>query len=388
MISRPVIAVALAACTFASCTPQRPERDAGVPGTVNAPPAPQGVASGAAQALLATQDEPSVARAPTAPNRAPRANDVPASSAAAGTAPPPPAHARFFFMGDGVLAIRNAHTGERAEVRYRRSDGAYDAAALATLRRLFRSRGEGAERDPSLRLVEILSMIQGRAGARELRLVSGYRSRAFNEDLRSAGRRAAGGSLHTEALAADVGVAGADLRQVWNDVRALECCGVGLYERDGFIHVDVGRPRFWEPATSRVGENLSAENARVFARTEFDRYAHGEPIELRVHAITLSPIAVARAAALIPERGEGPASSVTVERIGAGARSERAPAHAAAPANGDAAAEGCIDVTPGDRLLVRGAAGTPRARFALRTCEPRPGQTPETIESNLIEFIR
>src|SRR5207245_66042 len=33
---------------------------------------------------------------------------------------------RFFVMGDGTLAVVNAHTGERAEVRYRKADGTYD----------------------------------------------------------------------------------------------------------------------------------------------------------------------------------------------------------------------------------------------------------------------
>jgi len=37
------------------------------------------------------------------------------------------------------------------------------------------------------------------------------------------------------------------------------------------VHVDVGKPRFWEAATSRADEDLSGGNARVFARTDFDR---------------------------------------------------------------------------------------------------------------------
>src|SRR5213079_3078563 len=67
---------------------------------------------------------------------------------------------RFFVMGDGTLAVVNAHTGERAEVRYRRADGTYDQAALARIRRAFRSSGDDGEGRASLRLIEVLSWVQ------------------------------------------------------------------------------------------------------------------------------------------------------------------------------------------------------------------------------------
>src|SRR5439155_10957869 len=67
---------------------------------------------------------------------------------------------RFFVMGDGTLAIVNAHTGERAEVRYRRADGAYDQVALTRIRRAFRSSGDEGEGRASLRLIEVLSWAQ------------------------------------------------------------------------------------------------------------------------------------------------------------------------------------------------------------------------------------
>jgi uncharacterized protein YcbK (DUF882 family) len=290
--------------------------------------------------------------------------------AAAGARDEAPA-TRFFLMGTGTLALRNAHTGERAELRYRRDDGSYDAAALAAMRRLFRSRSDQAEHDVSLRLVEILSTIQRRANAPELVLVSGYRSPALNEELRSEGRRAAGGSLHTEALAADVRVPGAELRSLWEELRRLECCGAGLYERDRFLHVDVGQPRFWEPATSRVEENLSAANARVFARTEYDRYADGEPIAVRVHAVTAAPIAIDRVASLVTADA---ARNVLLEV----ARRDEP--------DGGAGRTGCIDVGAGDELVVRAVAAPVRARIELRTCEPRIGKTPAVIESNPVEI--
>ena len=279
---------------------------------------------------------------------------------AAAAAPP-----RFFLMGTGTLTIVNAHTDERATVRYRRADGTYDPAALATLRHLFRSRGDGAETDISLRLVEILSRLQSMTKRPELVLDSGYRSPDYNQGLKQQGRRVAGGSLHTEGLAADLAFPRPMLRDLWMRVRALDCCGAGYYAKEGFLHVDTGRPRFWEAATSRVDENLSAGNARLFARTEYDRYAAGEPMRVTLHALTVPPVRVARAARLV--RDDGTSLPVRVE----GDEPER---------------DGCLEVdASGAALRVPGVERTSRGRIELATCAPRPEQTPETVATGPVE---
>ncbi|HLK10833.1 MAG TPA: DUF882 domain-containing protein [Candidatus Binatia bacterium] len=274
------------------------------------------------------------------------------------------APARFFVEGGGTLAIENAHTGARASVRYRRADGTYDPGALARLERVFRS-GDGREAPIALRLVEVLGWLQERSGGRPLVLMSGYRSPDYNAGLRARGRQVAGGSLHTEGLAADLAFPRAALRPLWLRVRALGCCGAGYYAEEGFLHVDVGRPRFWEAATSRVDENLSAGNARLFARTEFDRYAAGEPIAVALHALTVPPVRLARTATLIPERG--------------------APAAVPLAAGGEPG-EGCLAAeATGAEFRVPAAPARGRARLVLRTCEPRVERTPETVETNPIE---
>ena len=204
-------------------------------------------------------------------------------AAVASAAPPP----RFFIMGDGHLAVVNAHTDERLTVRYRREDGTYDPDALARLRRVFRSSGEAREQDVSLRLIEVLSHVQKMAGGHPLVLLSGYRSSDCNKALKDQGKQVAGGSMHTEGVAADLAFPRPQLPKLWHQVRDLDCCGAGYYAKEGFLHIDVGRPRFWEATTSRVDENLSAGNARMFARTEFDRYVGGEPIAVTLHALTV-----------------------------------------------------------------------------------------------------
>ncbi len=266
---------------------------------------------------------------------------------------------RFYVMGDGALALTNAHTDARASVRYRKPDDTYDPAALTTLRRAFRSQGDESEGRLSLRLVEVLSHLQKLAGGKPLVITSGYRSPAYNEVIRDQGARAAAGSLHTDGLAADVAFPRPALKGLWLKLRALDCCGAGYYRADGFLHVDVGRPRFWEPATSRVEENLSAGNARLFARTEYDRYLVGEPIEVALHAMTVPPVRVKRDARI---------GTTRVELAG----------------DGD-----CLEVpASGATVRVVVAPLVERATLALDTCEPRPERTPTSVETNPFDVVR
>lgn len=262
---------------------------------------------------------------------------------------------RFFITGTGTLTMENAHTGERVHALYRRPDNTYDGEALDRLAQLFRSRGDGAVHDPVVRLVEVLSHVQDLAGTNHLVLFSGYRSPDYNQSLKGAARA----SMHTEGLAADIGLAKPsklDLETVWHRVRALECCGAGFYGRDAYMHVDVGRPRFWEKATSRVDENLSGGNARLFARTEYDRYTPGERVVVSVHSLTLPPVRIARDAKLgaTPVRLAGDADCIELTKTGATLELPAAPAT------------------------------KERTRLTLTTCEPRAERTPDTIETNPI----
>src|SRR5258708_21250401 len=96
--------------------------------------------------------------------------------------------------------------------------------------------------------------------------------------------------------AADVEGGGINRGRLWLELRALHPGGVGLYQADGFIHRDTGPPRFWEAATSGVEKNLSADNARLFARTDFDRYGDLRGAIIRLHAVTALPIGIRRTA--------------------------------------------------------------------------------------------
>ena len=174
-------------------------------------------------------------------------------------------------------------------------------------------------------------------------------------------------SLHSEGMAVDVQPAGLQLRRVWDALRAEKVGGVGLYAGDGFLHLDTGRPRFWEAATSGVAQNAAKENARLFARTDFDRYDSLAGAVVSLHSLTALPIRVSRTA-----RVDG-------ERVTLAARGARA--------DGD-----CWvfeDPAPRYELVVETPRAAParRAELVLTTCAPRVGATPREVRSNPIEAL-
>jgi uncharacterized protein YcbK (DUF882 family) len=273
------------------------------------------------------------------------------------------AEPRFFVAGNGRLALRSINSGAEASVTYRRADGSYDDAALARLKRVLRS-GDGREGPLAPRFVELLGWLyEASGGTTPLRIQSGYRSPAYNQRLRQRGAKAASGSLHTEGMAADVVLERARLAAFWERLRALECCGAGYYPGGGFLHVDVGTPRFWDERTSRVDENLSAGNARLFARTDFDRYRSGETIAVRLHSLTVPPVRIARLAHLATA---GAAVAIVTP----------------APDARD-----CIEADARTVLTLRADAPTVRDVLVLAVCDPRPEATPATLRTNPLAIV-
>ncbi|MFN8644235.1 MAG: DUF882 domain-containing protein [Candidatus Binatia bacterium] len=188
-----------------------------------------------------------------------------------------------------TLRMANAHFAETSTCATA-TDGRYDDAALAAIARFCRSRTDGAGGPMSLRLVELLDYVEDYYRPRRLTLVSGYRSPGAQPGTGRRPPRRPG--LHAHRGHGGRRAAGLDLRRLWNALRREQAGGVGLYQSEGFLHVDTGRPRFWEAATSKVEQNLAKENARLFARTDFDRYDTLEGALITLHSVTALPIAV------------------------------------------------------------------------------------------------
>lgn len=148
--------------------------------------------------------------------------------------------------GADTLRFYNLHTNERITVVRREGEGITREANW--FMRDFR-RAEIARMDP--KLFDLLGDLQEAINARhpglrvEYHVISGYRSPATNNGLRSAGGGQAQSSLHMQGQAMDIRVPGLSTRELRDIATCLKLGGVGYYASDDFVHVDTGRVRYW-----------------------------------------------------------------------------------------------------------------------------------------------
>ncbi|MBI5299405.1 MAG: DUF882 domain-containing protein [Deltaproteobacteria bacterium] len=166
---------------------------------------------------------------------------------------------RFFYHGNGKLKISNA----------------------SKLRGL------------SPRLIALIDYLQEQLsyGKGTVKILSGYRSPQYNENLRKQGRLAGKASLHLEGMAADFVMEGVSAKKMWEYARQLNCCGVGFYHGNA-IHLDTGPPRFWDETTSKVYTDISTHNKQIYAVTRYDIYHPGENLTFQIVRATEYPFGI------------------------------------------------------------------------------------------------
>ncbi|MDD3619643.1 MAG: DUF882 domain-containing protein [Desulfobulbaceae bacterium] len=192
----------------------------------------------------------------------------------------------FFLMGSGNLHLKNLRNGEEARVSLLNADGSLNDEAFAEVDRVFGYPAATMGDHISPRLLFMLSHFADRAApGRQIIIESGYRSPEYNDRLRRRGGNVARTSTHMDALALDFRIEGVDGKELWEIVRAENCCGVGHYGGDT-IHLDAARPRFWEAATSGTGSPEPDYNRHVYLSTDFDRYPRRARIRLSLSGIS------------------------------------------------------------------------------------------------------
>ncbi|HYF06887.1 MAG TPA: DUF882 domain-containing protein [Acetobacteraceae bacterium] len=143
------------------------------------------------------------------------------------------------------VRIRRVQTGESFEGIYWR-DGRYDREALRRLDVVFRdpSMDEVTPMDP--RLFDVLNTVARVVGSDEhFEVISGYRAPETNASRAQQSRRVSRVSLHMSGMAADVRLPGRNSLEIARVAADMQLGGVGLYRRDGFIHLDCGPARRW-----------------------------------------------------------------------------------------------------------------------------------------------
>ena len=104
--------------------------------------------------------------------------------------------------------------------------------------------GLASPMDP--KLLDLLHQLQTKVGHQgEFHVISGYRSPATNEMLNKRSSGVAKRSYHMLGKAIDVRMPGFDSKQLHKAAISLKGGGVGYYSSSNFVHLDVGRVRYW-----------------------------------------------------------------------------------------------------------------------------------------------
>ncbi|MDH3240983.1 MAG: DUF882 domain-containing protein [Alphaproteobacteria bacterium] len=143
------------------------------------------------------------------------------------------------------LTFKNLHTHESLAAAYW-ADGHYQPQACRQIDRLLRDHRTGDVAPMSRRLLDALFELQVRlGGTAPFEVISGYRSPKSNARLASTRSGVARRSLHMRGMAIDIRVPGCSLKRLRAHAVEMKVGGVGYYPKSGFIHVDVGRVRYW-----------------------------------------------------------------------------------------------------------------------------------------------
>jgi uncharacterized protein YcbK (DUF882 family) len=143
------------------------------------------------------------------------------------------------------LSFYNLHTGESLKAAYW-CKGEYLSAPLAQINHILRDFRTGEIKPIDTSLLDLLSTIRENLGSQEMfHIISGYRSPATNALLHENNCGVAGHSLHMQAKAADIRLPGCSLSSLHQMAVSLKGGVVGYYPGSDFVHVDVGRVRYW-----------------------------------------------------------------------------------------------------------------------------------------------
>jgi uncharacterized protein YcbK (DUF882 family) len=148
-----------------------------------------------------------------------------------------------FTKNERFLNLYNVHTKEKLNITYYES-GTYNNDAISKIHYLLRCHHTNEILPVDIKLIDLLCDIKDIFGKdNEVHIISGYRSYTYNEYLRSLGRKVAQNSLHLYGLAIDFLIPNVAMSKISKVAKSFSVGGVGKYPE--FVHIDVGRVRYW-----------------------------------------------------------------------------------------------------------------------------------------------
>ncbi|CAH0186091.1 hypothetical protein SRABI13_01375 [Erwinia aphidicola] len=144
-----------------------------------------------------------------------------------------------------VLTLSNLNTGESLKTEFFNGKS-YDKDELARLNHFFRDYRANKSKNIDPHLFDQLYRLQTMLDTRKpVQLISGYRSLATNNSLRSHSKGVAKHSYHTLGQAMDFHIEGISLSIIRKAALSLRAGGVGYYPSSNFVHIDTGPVRNW-----------------------------------------------------------------------------------------------------------------------------------------------
>ncbi len=147
--------------------------------------------------------------------------------------------------GERALSFDNLHTGERLRTVYW-CDGHYLPAGQKEIDWVLRDFRANQVHPIDPAVLDLLHALQNRLECRgPFEIISGYRTAKTNAMLAASTEGVARHSLHMSGMAVDIRLARVPLMTLHRAAVSLRAGGVGLYRASDFVHVDVGRVRYW-----------------------------------------------------------------------------------------------------------------------------------------------
>lgn len=161
------------------------------------------------------------------------------------SAPSAFASAKTIAKRDRELSFYNTHTGENLSAAFW-SNGKYLDDGIEEISWLLRDHRAGVASPMDPKLLDLLYRLQAKVGYKgAFDVISGYRSPATNEMLNKQSSGVAKRSYHMLGKAIDIRMPGFDTKQLHKAAISLKGGGVGYYSSSNFVHLDVGRVRYW-----------------------------------------------------------------------------------------------------------------------------------------------
>ncbi|HEX5604927.1 MAG TPA: YcbK family protein [Candidatus Binatia bacterium] len=143
------------------------------------------------------------------------------------------------------LAFYNTHTGETLKSVYW-ADGRYLGDSLRAINHILRDPRNNEIHDIDTRLLDLLFSLRREVDTSQpFHVISGYRSAETNTYLRTHTTGVTENSLHLVGQAIDIRSPGRELRSLQKAAIQLRGGGVGYYPKSDFVHIDIGRVRYW-----------------------------------------------------------------------------------------------------------------------------------------------